>query len=188
MLWPWPLTSKIEAFIRVPKCNNAESLVRYFWRYCVNYVWDAHTRRLMNSLMSIMPPAAFFFFWYSAIHNSRSMTIDSHHLAGGSQRRRTAATAARHPWSSRRWPAAGDSWRRRTAATVERHLQSSHRWESCLCITQRQNHTLANYRITAILFPQNFTTNFTTKRKTVNGKDNNLINNEQNESHYIHQN
>jgi len=57
---------------------------------------------------------------------------DSHHLAGGSRRRRTAATAARLPWSSRRWPAAGGSWRRRTAATVARHPWSSHRWESCL--------------------------------------------------------
>jgi len=57
---------------------------------------------------------------------------DSHHLAGGSQQRRTAATAARHPWSSRGWPAVGGSWRRRTAATVARHLRSSHRWESRL--------------------------------------------------------
>jgi len=44
-------------------------------------------------------------------------------LAGGSRRRRTAATAARHPWSSRRWPAAGGSWRRRRAATVASHLR-----------------------------------------------------------------
>ena len=57
---------------------------------------------------------------------------DSHHLAGGSRRRRTAATAARHPRSSCRRPAAGSSWRRRTVATVARHLRSSHRWESCL--------------------------------------------------------
>ena len=62
----------------------------------------------------------------------KQQVSDSHHLAGGSQRRRTAATAARHPWSSRRWPAAGGSWRRRTAATVARNLRSSHRWESCL--------------------------------------------------------
>ena len=74
---------------------------------------------------------AFFFFWYSAVPEKQQVN-DSHHLAGGSRRWRTAATAARHPWSSHRCPAAGSSWRRRTAATVARHLRSSHQWESCL--------------------------------------------------------
>jgi len=43
----WPLTPKLEAFILVTKCTNAESLVKkyvqYFSRYCVNNVQDART-------------------------------------------------------------------------------------------------------------------------------------------------
>ena len=72
----------------------------------------------------------FFFFWCSAVY-SRSMTPITGQAAVDSDEQ-DEQDAARHPQSSRRWPAAGGRWRRRTAATAARHLQSSRRWGSCL--------------------------------------------------------